>query len=119
VPVQAGQNIKGDTGPEGPRGPTGARGAKGETGAKGDKGDVGDAVTQTETIISVPDAVTEITVLGDYRKTHYNLVYDDEVNAPPTALGILCIRYDGSSTIFYFTGATVDTLYNIHILEYA
>jgi hypothetical protein len=118
VPVQAGQNIKGDTGPEGARGPTGPRGAKGDTGAKGDKGDTGDAVTKTEVIVSVGNGVNTAVVAGDYRDNHYNMVYDDAVNPPAPAIGILCIRYDGANTHFYLSDTTVDTKYDIHILSY-
>lgn len=118
VPVQAGENIKGDTGPEGPRGLTGPRGAKGDPGAKGDKGDTGDAVTKNSLTIPVPSGVSLLSVVGDYREYHYNLVYDDLANDPSPVIGILCVRYDGANTIFYLSDTTVDTNYDIILFHY-
>lgn len=58
VPVQAGENIKGDRGDEGPRGPQGPRGEKGERGAAGPQGPAGPpgGVTDFLELDDVPDS---------------------------------------------------------------
>lgn len=76
VPVQAGQNIKGDQGPEGPRGPAGPKGSKGDRGSTGPEGPTG-----------APGGVENFVELDDC-PTNYvgKSLYDVRVNAGETGL---------------------------------
>lgn len=111
VPIQIGQIIKGDPGPQGERGPKGEKGLKGDNGATPILSTAEYAVDSGVSMVVIPSL--------DARDKIINLLYDDEVNPPGTILGIKCIRFTGAGdTEVYLTGTTTDALYKVVVSSF-
>lgn len=114
VPIQTGQIIKGDAGPQGIKGDQGPRGLKGDSGSAGTT----PALLTIEHDIATGSSSFTLSSV-DARANIINLLYDDDTLDPVNPIGIKCIRYtSGLDTIVYFTAATPDDKYKLVVSSF-